>query len=323
MLKALQFPLFALIALWAQSAIAEGPIIDIHAHAAWQHADDDAALAATLREMDVNNVVLAALFITSPDDMESWAAAAPDRFVVGPMMPCPRNRAAPLYRCFDASEGFPDLAWLEEQLATGTIGLLGEMLFTYAGLNPNDAAMRTYWELAVQYDVPVGVHTGRGPPPGAVNSPRSSPDCCPGYDGEMGNPELLRPILERSPGLRVWLHHVGAGNAPDYLPYVEETLALLDDFPNVYVDLAITNSVMPVETYQAVLRQLIDRGHGDRIMFGTDGLPPAMILARMQAIEWLSEEQRRAILYDNAARFLQLTDAEIVRHHQQVPFELE
>ena len=132
----------------------------------------------------------------------------------------------------------------------------------------------------------------------------------------MGNPALLRPVLERYPGLRVWLQHVGAGRGA-LPPFWDETLALLRDYPNVYLDLSITNGAMPQEQYEATLQRLIDAGFGDRIMFGSDNLPLAPTLARMRQVTWLGDAQRRAILYGNAARFFRLDEATVARHHRQ------
>jgi predicted TIM-barrel fold metal-dependent hydrolase len=63
----------------------------------------------------------------------------------------------------------------------------------------------------------------------------------------------------------------------------------------------------PPKVYAAEIRRLIDAGFGDRIMFGTDNLPPEPIIERLAAMSWMTRKQRRAILYDNAARFLRLT----------------
>lgn len=41
----------------------------------------------------------------------------------------------------------------------------------------------------------------------------------------------------------------------------------------------------------------------------------APILRRLEQITWLTPTQRRAILYDNAARFLRLDPQTIARHH--------
>ncbi len=78
------------------------------------------------------------------------------------------------------------------------------------------------------------------------------------------------------------------------------------DYPNVFVDLTILNSLAPIEAYEAELRRLIEDGFGSRILFGTDNLPPELILKRLMAVEWMSDEQRRNILHDNAVRFLRL-----------------
>ncbi|HVF15775.1 MAG TPA: amidohydrolase family protein [Steroidobacteraceae bacterium] len=67
------------------------------------------------------------------------------------------------------------------------------------------------------------------------------------------------------------------------------------------------------------LRRLVDAGYGKRIMFGSDQMVwPQAIEVAIESITqapFLSEEQKRDILYSNAARFLRLTPAEIARHH--------
>lgn len=128
----------------------------------------------------------------------------------------------------------------------------------------------------------------------------------------MGNPALLRPVLERHPGLRILLQHVGP---PGPLTFDEETRALLTDYRTVYFDMSIINSTLSPEAHELELKRLIDAGFGDRILFGSDTRPAAPILRRLESIEWLTPGQRRAILYDNAARFLRLDPQTIARHH--------
>ena len=287
------------------------PVIDVHRHASWPGAEDSPALAQALAEMDANGIVLSLLYINEPGDVSGWLEAAPGRFIGGPAMPCPVTRAAPHFRCFADSGGWPDLEWLERGLRRGRIGLLGEMLFVYAGIDPRDSRMAPYWRLAARYDVPVAVHINRGPPPDS--RVRRDGACCPDFNGEMGNPALLRPVLERHPRLRLILQHVGTGREPDIPPFDEEIFALLRDYPRVYLDMTILNSLSPAEAHERELRRLIDAGFGDRIMFGTDGQPAGPILRRLEAIGWLSVDQRRAILYDNAARFLRLDPRAVTR----------
>ena len=295
------------------TAHAPEPVIDVHRHASWPGDADAPALAEALAEMDAEGIVLALLHINEPGDVSGWLEAAPGRFIGGPAMPCPVNRRAPYRRCFAETEGWPPLEWLERGLRRGRIGLLGEMLFVYAGISPNDPRMSPYWRLAARYDVPVAVHINRGP--GPDSRIRRDGACCPDFNGEMGNPALLRPVLERHPRLRIILQHVGTGRAPDLLPFDEEIFALLRDYSRVHLDMTILNSLMSAETHERELRRLIEAGFGDRVMFGTDGQPAGPILRRLEAIPWLTADQRRAILYDNAAGFLRL-DARTVAAHR-------
>ena len=288
------------------------PIIDVHKHASWPGADDAAARNALLAEMDAEGIVLSLLSLNEPGDVAGWLQAAPRRFIGGPAMPCPVTPQAPFFRCFAETKGWPDLTWLEREMAAGKIGVLGEMLFVYTGVHPDDKRMAPYWALAAKYDVPVAVHINRGPPPGV--GPRSDPRCCPAFDGEMGNPALLRPLLQRHPRLRILLQHVGGKGGPGHETFDKETLALLSDHSTVYFDMSIVNDGPP-DVHEAELRRLIDAGFGDRIMFGSDTRPAGPILRRLQNIDWLTTSQRRAILYDNAARFLRFDAPTIARHH--------
>jgi hypothetical protein len=263
--------------------------------------------------MDAEGIVLSLLHINEAGDVQGWLAAAPGRFIGGPEMPCPVTLNEPFYHCFPETKGWPDLAWLEREMAAGRVGILGEMLFNYTGVHPDEPRMSPYWALAAKYDVPVAVHINRGPAPGY--GPRRDPKSFPAYDGEMGNPALLRPVLERHRGLRILLQHVGTGGAPNNLPFNQEIAALLRDYSAVYFDMSILNSDAPVETHEAELKRWIDAGFADRIMFGSDTRPAAPILRRLENIAWLTPTQRQAILYDNAARFLRLDQRTIRRHH--------
>jgi predicted TIM-barrel fold metal-dependent hydrolase len=298
-------------ALWT-AAVAQRPprqpVIDVHKHASWPGTSDAEERAALLAEMDAEGIVLSLLHINEPGDVQGWLEAAPGRFIGGPAMPCPQVRREPFYRCFPETKGWPDLTWLEREMAAGRIGLLGEMLFVYAGVHPDDPRMAPYWALAAKFDVPVAVHINRGPGP-------ASPLRGPAFNSEMGNPALLRPMLERHRGLRILLQHVGTGGAPDILPFNTEIEALLKEYPTVYFDMSILNSVAPAETHEAELKRLINSGFGDRIMFGSDTSLAAPILRRLENVAWLTDKQRRAILYDNAARFLRLDAQTIARRH--------
>lgn len=277
------------------------PIIDMHRHTPWPGESDAEGLVLIRQEMRDHRVAAAALFITDRDDVAHYVADEHTRFVLSPMFPCPALTADRKW-CFTESPALmPDVAWLEQQLAAGTLGGIGELVFNYAAVSPDDPSMAPFWALAAKYDVPAFVHTGRGPDEG--QGPRR-PGCCPDYQADYGNPVLLRPVLGRHPDLRVVLQHVG-------FDYLDETVALMRDFPNVYADMSVLNSVGPRALHDASLRRLVEAGFANRIVFGSDDQGITAIVERIDGAAFLTDEQRRGIYYDNAARFLRFDAATI------------
>jgi predicted TIM-barrel fold metal-dependent hydrolase len=182
---------------------------------------------------------------------------------------------------------------------------MGEMTYIYAGISPVDPKLDQYWALAAELDIPVMIHINRGPPAGSPSRPAG---CCPDFNPDLGNPELLRPILEKYPHMRISLQHAGFPSLPELggIDYIDETLALLRDYANVYVDMTALNSVPPAFVHESAVKQFLERGYADRIMMGTDNWEAAPIIARYENFDFLSEEQKRGILYRNAARFFQI-----------------
>ena len=76
----------------------------------------------------------------------------------------------------------------------------------------------------------------------------------------------------------------------------------------------------PRAQFYAELKRLVDAGFGKRIMFGSDPGPfPTAIGAAIKSIQeapFLSAAQKRDILYNNAARFLRLSQEQIARDHR-------
>jgi hypothetical protein len=88
-------------------------------------------------------------------------------------------------------------------------------------------------------------------------------------------------------------------------------LGLLHTYPQVYAELAWLDNLPPKE-YQGYVRRLVEAGYGKRLMFGSDAGPdnwPGNALAAFNKLDFLSEQERDDILYDNAARFLRLSGA--------------
>ena len=273
------------------------PIIDMHRHTPWPGEPDAEGLALIRKELRAHHVVASALFITGQEDVAIYRTDEASRLLLSPMMPCPALTADRKW-CFTEADGqMPSLAWLDQQLARGGLVGIGELVFNYSAVHPNGREMAPYWALAAKHDVPAFVHTGRGPDAGL--GPRRHAGCCPDYQADFGNPALLRPVLSKQSRLRLVLQHAG-------FDYMDETIALMRDFPNVYAEMSVLNSVGPRELHDASLKRLAEAGLADRILLGSDDQDYTLILERIEGADFLTPAQRRGIYYDNAARFLRL-----------------
>lgn len=179
---------------------------------------------------------------------------------------------------------------------TGELEVLGEVITQYEGIAPDDPRMEPYWALAEELDIPVGIHLGTGPP-GApyLGSPR--------YRAGLNSALTLEPVLARHPRLRVWIMHAG-------WPMVNDLLAMLYTYPQLHVDVAVIDYMLPRAEFHSYLQRIVDAGFGNRVMFGSDQMvwPEAIEIAieSIESAEFLTVDQKRAILHDNAARFLRI-----------------
>ncbi|RYG41516.1 MAG: amidohydrolase [Chitinophagaceae bacterium] len=196
---------------------------------------------------------------------------------------------------------------LERLFKTGEFKVFGEIAIQYEGYTASDTAFDKYLTMAEKLDIPVGIHLGPGPP-GApyLNSEK--------YRARLHSPFGLEEALLRHPKLRVYAMHAG-------WPMLDEMLATLYTHPQLYVDLAGICYMIPKPEFYHYLQRLVQAGFGKRIMFGSDNmLWPESIAAGIQAINnapFLSQSQKRDILFNNAARFLRLDKEEIKRMHAQ------
>jgi len=287
----------------AQKSVGDGrpPIIDMHLHA---FALDDgkppavnpvtgqpsaARTSAELRDASLAALerynIVRAIASGPPETAGQWREAAPDRIMIGAFV--------------DETNPLPDLARLRAEIRAGRVQVLGELALQCRGMAPNDSRLEPYYALAEEMDIPVGIHTGIGPP-GIPYDP-----CCPDFRVTLGNPILVEEVLVRHPRLRIYLMHGGA-------PYLQETKVILSVYPQVYTDLAVINWILPREEFHSYLRELIRAGFGKRLLFGSDQMVwPEAIGMAVEGIEsagFLTEEEKRDIFYNNAVRFLGLDE---------------
>lgn len=189
-----------------------------------------------------------------------------------------------------------ELADVERDVRSGKVTFFGELGLVYEGLDPNDPRLEPAFAMAERLDVPVGIHTGTA-------APRSANRGEPGFRNRLGKPGLIEDVLVRHPGLRVWLMHAG-------YPYLEDTIALLHQYPEVYADISPLNWLLPEAEFRRYIKALVDAGYAERLMFGSDQMrwPGAIDVAveRTAALPFLDAEQKEGLFYGNAVRFFRL-----------------
>lgn len=184
----------------------------------------------------------------------------------------------------------------EDSLSSGFYQVMGEVAPQYLGMSPSDMSLDAYFGVAEKLGIPVGIHMGTGGNGMAnITSPK--------YRASMGRPFLLEDMLARHPKLKIWVMHAG-------YPMIDEMIALMGANAYVYVDLAGFIWSYPLEEIHDYLRRLVQAGFGKRILYGTDLMVwPKLLETSIGVIEsanYLSEDQKRDIFFNNAVRFFNL-----------------
>jgi predicted TIM-barrel fold metal-dependent hydrolase len=286
-----------------------GPIIDVHLHgyrAEWPQGTPPNPVTrrsagirsgaehrrATLAAMAAHGIVLGIVSVPAGpvEENAAWAADAGGRIWPGvsgfsdyPRVPLPTVDA------------------LRRAHRAGALKLIGEVGAQYSGMALDDPRLEPYYALAEELDVPIGVHSGGGPP-GTAAMGR------PGFRMALGKPLALEGVLVRHPKLRVILMHAG-------YPHRDETIALLYQYPQVYADVSVVNWLAPRAEFHDYLQALMRAGNGDRLLFGSDQMlwPDAIGLAveAVASAPFLTAEEKRGIFFDNAVRFFRLDSAQV------------
>jgi uncharacterized protein len=242
---------------------------------------DQELMRHTLEIVRARNVT--AVASGPPDVIAKWKAAGGDRIL--PATP------------FDAKAGKPTVDELREMVKNKQVMAFAEVGQQYDGIPANDPRMEPYYTLAEKLDVPVGIHMGPGPP-------GASYYFAPDYRIRISSLLLLEDVLVRHPRLRLWAMHAG-------WPLGDDAIGALYSHPQLYVDIGIIDYAFPRNEFYSYLRRLIDAGFENRIMFGSDEMVwPDALSAAIDTINdapFLTGAQKRDILYNNAARFLRLT----------------
>jgi predicted TIM-barrel fold metal-dependent hydrolase len=182
------------------------------------------------------------------------------------------------------------------------LGMKGIKFHTAAGFYPNDRVCYPIYEKALEYGVPVLLHTGE------VLKPLHFKYCQPIY---------VQEVAMDFPDLPIILAHAGGCWYP-------EAVAICANATNVYLDLSVWQArlLRPVNFYKA-LRTLLDSVSWQRVLFGSDypflkllinqerwvkaftGIPDSV---KGQGIRF-TDEEIAGIMGGNAARLLGLQNS--------------
>ncbi|MES2646492.1 MAG: amidohydrolase family protein [Bacteroidota bacterium] len=251
-------------------------------------ATDDSLKQMTLAVLKKNNVYA----VTSGDlsTVREWKKAAPKNII---------NSIDFTFNLASKNGLTPDS--LEKLFKSGEFSVFGEISIQYEGFSASDSAFDPYLAMAERLDIPVGIHVGCGPPGAPYIFAKN-------YRAKLHSPLLLEEALLRHPALRVYAMHAG-------WPMLDDMLATLYTHPQLYVDLGVICYMIPKKEFYFYLERLVNAGFGKRIMFGSDNMVwPQAIEIGIKTINlatFLTSLQKRDILFNNAARFLRLTPAEI------------
>ena len=179
-------------------------------------------------------------------------------------------------------------------------GMKGIKFHTAAGFYPNDKACYPIYEKALEYGVPVLLHTGE------VLKPLYFKYCQPIY---------VQEIAMDFPDLPIILAHTGGCWYP-------EAVAICNNTTNVYLDLSVWQPrlLRPLEFYKA-LRTLLDSVSWQRVLFGSDYPFLKLLINQERWVKAFTEipdsvkergivftdEEINGIMGGNAARLLGLT----------------
>ena len=196
----------------------------------------------------------------------------------------------------DSEETLIPIKQFEEYIKFGKIKVFGEVMAVYKGKTLADPSYQPYLAICEKYGIPVGYHSG-GSFPNAQNLG------WPNYRIKFGDPFLIEDVLVKYPKLKLYLMHAGEN-------FYENTLRMMDGYPNLYADLGVEMWLHPMTKDFAIkfLKSAKEYGVLDRVMFGSDQMvwPEAITnsIDFLNALDFLTKEEKEMIFYKNAKKFL-------------------
>jgi hypothetical protein len=233
--------------------------------------------------------IVKAMVSGSPESVETWSANDPDNLIIKGI-------------AIETPDDFGlDSITFEQMIKAGKIEVFGEIGAYYGGTSLSDEIWQPYLRICEKYDIPVAVHTGGGDPGGTYSwSPKARL--------KLGDPYLIEDVLVKYPKLRIYMMHAGGEDWP------EHAIRLMAYYPQLYTDLAVMLWVEPnTQRYvKEFLQNIKEAGYLNRVMFGSDQMTWPYAIEKsinfLNSLDFLTEQDKEDIFYNNAARFLKLKE---------------
>lgn len=243
---------------------------------------DDELIGQSMLELDKNSIRWAV--VSGHDDLlDKWSEKYPNR----------------LLRSYVPDLGNPDFKAqnhsaladkLSKKIASKEIRAIGELGLAYNKMPLNEKTLWPYYRVA-EGRVPVFLHTGLGP--------RRN-------HGPFNKPQFLADTAAAFPNLVIVACHMGEGQH-------DELVQVMKKHENIYADISVVNWVSQ-DLCKTVLHTLKSEGLLDRVLYGSDQMIfPALISRSVKFVEGagLSNEEQHAVFWGNAARILEIADADV------------
>ena len=294
----IQFTIVCLIFISASQKIPQRKIIDVHFHAhragdyghpppanprtgkipKWRN--DEEVIAMMLATLKDNSVVKA-IAAGSLSTIRNFQIADSERII--PALDYPDKQNTPL----------PDTATFIRYFQEKKFKVFGELALQYEGKTLADPELEPYLAICERLGIPVALHTG-------MSFPNTTYTCCPKFRTHLGNPQLIEEVLVKHPKMKIQLMHLG-------FPYLQETKAIMNVYPQVYADIGAIDWLRPLPEFYSYLQSFIDGGFGKRIMYGSDQMAwedaIPLSIKNIENAPFLTESQKEDIFYNNAATF--------------------
>ena len=243
-------------------------------------ASDTELIAKTMLELDKNNIRWAV--VSGHDELiDKWMAKHPNRLI--------RSYAPDLGKPDFRTQDHDSLAkQLAKQIANKEIRAIGELGLAYNKMPLNEKVLWPYYRVA-EGKVPVFFHTGLGP--------RRN-------HGEFNNPKFLSDIATAFPKLIIVACHMGEGQH-------DELIEVMLEHENIYADISVVNWVSQ-DLCDTALKMLKEKGLLKRVLYGSDQMIfPELVSRSVMFVEGagLSDEEKHAVFWGNAARILGISDS--------------